>query len=238
MNKTYKVFVGTMFSGEGDFEECIQSINRQRNVEVKHFIVKNLPEREAHNTLFSEWNNQKENFDFFTKIDADTVLSHPFILENFGKMFQSNSRFTSIQAPLHDYFTNELINGLNSFVPRVVFNPSPELYCDRVDTNHDVQVKSSEVVRELNPAGYHCYSATPRQAFHFGLHRKLKGQNDIINRVAMAYEVNKWPGMVDARAFALAGAGAASQCAGEHNYTDTKFEELFQKALQEINTKL
>jgi hypothetical protein len=230
-----KVFVGTMYSGEGDFEECLSSIKRQRDVEIEHIIIENLPEKEAHNKLFEAWNSVKKDFNFFLKVDADTVLAHPFVCTSMQQMFLSNSRFTSIQAPLHDYFTNDMINGLNAYVPRVVFNPSPELYCDRVDTNHDIQIKAKDVIGELVPAGYHCYHSTPRQAFHFGLHRKLKGQTDILNKVAKAYEVNKWPGMVDARAYAIAGGQAAHLCNGKHNYTDTKFEELFKLAEQELS---
>ena len=35
------VFIGTAYSGEQEFEDCIKSIDKQINVTVRHYIVFN-----------------------------------------------------------------------------------------------------------------------------------------------------------------------------------------------------
>src|SRR5262249_6673096 len=134
-----------------------------------------------------------------------------------------------------DYMTNSRVTGLNSYSKQVLFGTVTDMNYDS-SYNHDVQVKSDKVPGELIPAGFHCYNATPQQAFHFGLYRVLKNQSDIINSVRMAYIKSVEKGFRDdIRAFALAGADAAADCQGLHNYTDEHFLELFKMAKEKIS---
>src|ERR1700680_4550668 len=122
MSELPKIFVGTMHMQEGDFQACLASIQAQENVVVSHVIISGLKEKEAHNALWNAWRQQGPYNDLFIKIDADTVLANTNILRNFWDLFQTNPRITGVQAPLHDYFTDSFINGLNSFSKKVVFN--------------------------------------------------------------------------------------------------------------------
>lgn len=222
-----QVYVGTMKCGEGDYDESAISIFRQRGVALVHSVIEDMPEKAAHNELWSRWRAVRSKFDMFVKVDADTVLAHDEVLLEFWKMMHANPRITGIQAPLLDYFTDGHINGLNCFSPRVTFrDTADELFCDRqIDVDHDVVVKADGVTERLRPAGYHCYSATDAQSFHFGLHRQLKNQVSTLARVRQA-----WLGKRDRRrALALLGA----QCAG--TFKDGGFnygDERFQLALQ------
>ena len=123
--------------------------------------------------------------------------------------------------------TDGLINGLNSFSTRVIFNDTQdELYCDRqVDTNHDVVLRGDDLPAALRPAGFHCHHATERQAFHYGLHRMLKGQQANIDRVTAAWQRDRDP----IRSFVLLGAHAAKDFAQHRrfNYDDAEFEAAF-----------
>ena len=69
-----RVFVGTMYAGEAEFEACQSAIARQRNVEIKHTVIRNLGEDEAHRALWQAWDAVKSSFDMFAKIDGDTIL--------------------------------------------------------------------------------------------------------------------------------------------------------------------
>jgi hypothetical protein len=226
---TPKVFVGTMYCGEGDYYRSCQSIVEQRGVDVQHMTIVNLPEKEAHNNLWEAWRTIKHNgFDMFIKVDADTVLAHEEVLLEFWKLMNSNPRITGIQAPLHDYFTDGFINGLNCFSPRVTFrDTADELFCDRqVDVDHDIVIKAGGVTERLRPAGHHCFFSTEIQAFHYGLHRQLKGQYDIINKVKAACNSNN-----DRRRFVLLGATMAPKFAcGKFNYTDSELLGAFEEA--------
>lgn len=226
-----RVFVGTMYCGEGDFEECLAAITVQKGVAIEHRIISNQPEKEAHDSLWCAFEQAADDCDMLVKIDADTVLAHPEVLIKTYELFQANPRVTSVQAPLYDFFTDGFINGLNSFSPRVRYRTSPELYCDRVDYNHDIQLRANDCPETLRPAGFHCSSANERQAFHYGLHRALKNQNDIRQRVHRAYmhDYNR------IRGYALVGFDMAGEFRDHRgfNYQDERFQEAFRKA-QEI----
>lgn len=229
-----RVFVGTMYCGEGDFKDACEAIASQRTVVVSHVVIKNLPEKEAHNQLWRAWRDAKSTHNMFVKVDADTVLAHDEVLFEFWNLMSSNSRITGIQAPLYDYFTDGYVNGLNCFSPKVTFqNTTDQLFCDRqVDVDHDIVVGSDSVPERLRHAGYHCFHATDEQAFHFGVHRALKGQVHVLERVKQA-----WKNHNDRqRALVLLGAKSASLFTnGGFNYSDELFVSTFRSTMSQFD---
>lgn len=216
-----KVFVGTMYCGEGDFPRCKESIKSQQGVDVSHVIVENMPEKQAHNALWALWRAANDGgFAAFVKVDADTVLAGDNVLATIVDVFRSSPRVTGIQSPLLDYFTAGFINGLNAFAPCVTFNDTvDDIYCDRnVDVGHDLIVSSDQVPPVLRPAGFHCYAATPLQAYHFGVHRALKNQTATLAAVKRAW--SKEGG--DGRAYALLGAADSSSIGRQCSYGDQR----------------
>lgn len=223
-----------MTSGEGDFAACCQAINSQIDIEFEHKVVSNLPEKAAHNALWAAWRERKSEFDFFVKVDADTVLAHPRVLAEVGILMQKPD-VTGVQAPLHDYFTDGFINGLNCFGPSVIFNDSSDdLFCDRqVDVNHNVVIRAESVPDSLKPAGLHCHKASEIQAFHFGVHRALKGQHHIIQQVKSVWLKKK----DRLRSLVILGAQFSSQFAKNRrfNYCDKELIDAFDRALSTCN---
>ena len=118
-----KIFVGTLYSGESEFEACCKEIEKQIGVEVHQKVFSFLPEYAAHNELWSYWEKVKDNFDLFVKVDADTVLNDNFALLKISQLF-NDIDVTGAQILLHDYFTDDLIAGLNVFSKQVIFKPS------------------------------------------------------------------------------------------------------------------
>lgn len=223
-----------MYTQEGDFLECLKRVQEQEGVTVSHFIVAGLKEKEAHNALWHAWRHQQHCHDLFIKIDADTVLSSTQTMSQIWSLFSENPRLTGVQAPLHDYMTDQFINGLNCFSPKVIFNDTQdELYCDRqVDTGHDITLRDSMLPPELRPAGLHCHYSSEKQAFHYGVHRSLKGQVQLMNRV---YDV--WLREQDRiRAFALIGAKMSYKFKQNRrfNYSDPEFIEAFSETQAEF----
>ena len=236
MNSLPKVFVGTMYSNEGDYQLCCDKIASQKGVVVKHFVVAGLKEKEAHNALWAGWRAARHDHDLFVKVDADTVLISDETLATIWDLFTRDPRITGMQAPLHDYMTDGHINGLNAFSPKVTFNDTQdELYCDRrVDTNHDIVLSELSLPPTLVPAGYHCHHASDRQAFHYGLHRMLKNQHHVLDRVKAAWHRSK----DRLRAFAIVGAAAAPAFAvnKKFNYDDPEFEQAFVDACRDYES--
>lgn len=224
-----RIFVGTLYVCEGDYLECSRIIKAQKDVHVTHHIVVGMQEKAAHNALWDAWNSAKFDHDLFIKVDADTVVRDETTFSKIWSLFDAEPRLTGIQAPLHDYMTDDLIFGLNVSSPKVIYAPSLNgLYCDRgVDSGHDVVFRTDKLPPELVPAGYHCHYSTEMQAFHYGVHRSLKNQHDTMAKVRKAWKKSK----DRVRGFALFGEAMASQFSNEnHNYEDLFFQHSFDVA--------
>ena len=220
-----RVFVGTLASNEAEFEDCCEEIRSQEGVEIKHHIISDTPEYEAHNKLWESWTKVKSDYDLFVKVDADTVLCRPTALTDIYLLF-SDPAVTGAQILLHDYFTDRLIAGLNAFSPLVEFRQSSRrLFADRADGNHNVVLKG-EVVKHLAPIGWHCLYPHPRQAFHFGLHRALKKQKEVIVRCASVWLEKR----DEPRSWALTGAMAAGwRLRYSFDYGNARFKAAFER---------
>ncbi len=229
------IFVGTMYCGEGDFRECCKAIAAQRGCAITHVVIADKPEKEAHNLLWKAWRDSKDSHDVFVKVDADTVLRSPDTLRLIYDQFKNDARVTGLQAPLHDYMTDGHINGLNAFSPRVTFNDTrDDLYCDRaVDVGHDRVLREKSLPLDLVPAGNHCHFSSEIQSFHYGIHRMLKGQVSVMDRVFDA-----WIRHQDrVRFFAVIGARMAQRFANSRrfNYTDPELTASFDEATQRFD---
>lgn len=224
-----------MFCGEGDFEQSSRAVHQQQGVSITHHIVEGLNEKDAHNSLWTAWREARGNHDLFVKVDADTVLRSDTTLLEIWDQFQKNSRVTGMQAPLHDYMTDDLLNGLNVCSSRVVFEETKDkLYCDRVtEVGQDIVLREVDLPLALVPVGFHCHHANERQAFHFGVHRALKNQHDVLNKVHHA-----WMNYDDrVRAFALIGARMASSFTTHRfNYCDDEFNAAFAATAANFDT--
>ena len=220
-----RIFVGTLACGEAEFEDCCEAIAQQKNVLVHHHIISDLPEFDAHKKLWKDWSSQKQKFDLFVKVDADTVLSRNTALNEIHNLF-SDPSVTGAQILLHDFFTNQLIPGLNAFSLSVSFRTSRNrLFADHSDYNHNVVLKG-DAVKYLAPIGFHSPRPHPKQAFHFGLHRTLKKQYDILKRCSEVWLEQR----DECRSWALTGALATNWwMKWGFDYESHLFQKMFLK---------
>jgi hypothetical protein len=207
------IFVGTLFSGESEFDKHVNVINSQKKIKVSHHVISNMNEFEAHQKLWSDWQDVRCQFDLFVKIDADTVLKSENSLYEISKLFD-NPAVSGVQIKILDYFSNSLISGINSFSPKVKFKSrASRLMPDKVDYNHGIVLKGHET-KHLEPVAFHCLHPNQKQSFYYGYHRKLKGQNSLIQQVAL-----EWFKENDsAREWALRGAYIASSLSYQKFY--------------------
>jgi hypothetical protein len=236
MSALPRIFVGTLACGEAELEECRAAVAAQEGVSATQVVISNLREREAHHALWDVWDKHKADHDIFVKIDADTVLSRRTALREIADLFDA-PEVTGAQIPLHDYFTDRLIAGLNAFSKAVVFRKGrSRLMPDRVDIGH-VRLLKGPAVSHLAPIGWHCRAPHARQAFHFGLHRALKKQHDVIARCAEVWLARR----DEPRGWALSGAMSARwRMRFCFDYAQRGFERAFiaQAADAERLTKL
>jgi hypothetical protein len=170
ISENCKIFVGTLYSGENEFNKCLESINKQRNVSFQHFVYKYLPNKEAHDKLFTDF--IKSDFDILIKVDADTVLKDEHVFKKYIDAFRNNKDIQWVSFTLLDFFQKRPIWGLNAYRNNIKIFDNGEVYVDQI-VDYDKYLKKDEIV------GYHSFSPTNYQSFHFGFHRQLKNQKAI-----------------------------------------------------------
>lgn len=226
-----KVLVTTLECGEADFQRCVDAIKAQKNVILVHQVISSFSEKEAHEKLIESWNAQLKAFNAFVKIDADTVLRHDTIIEKTVDLMLLHEA-AATQSPLHDFFTDGPINGLNCYAPskNTFGNAVNELYCDRSITHNAIVLYGKNMSEDINPAGDHCKYCNEFQAFHFGVHRGMKSQENTMRLVKRAYEK-----LGDIRrAMALEGFRLASEFKTNKlgfNYRDKDLIERYESSL-------
>jgi hypothetical protein len=228
-----RVFIGTLECGENQFQQCCSVIYQQIDINFEHFVVSGLPEKDAHEALFSRWNEVKNDYDLFLKVDADTELSSKEVVKTYVDLFSSNENLTGVQAWLHDHMTDDLIFGLTCVKNTVtVATRVDKLYCDKVDSNHKIVLRGNDLPEKLRPAGYHCKNSSDIQAFHYGYHRGKKNQHSIRDRVFKAWKRDECRDR--ARALALIGFQMSS-LSDALNYNDKEFQQLYFRALKDYD---
>lgn len=168
----YKILIGTLYSLENELTECRASIERQTYKDYEHFILRGLPDKDAHDKLYKTFMDQADQFDLFLKLDADMVIENENLLQQVADKFKKNPNMHILTIPVHDYFTDSLIIGMHTYRNTVKW---PERIND-VFTDDHIVPKDKVILdfNELAPAAIHCKNPSPFQSFHFGLHRGVK----------------------------------------------------------------
>lgn len=170
--RSMRLFVGVLYSGENEYDECLNSIDDQtyQNFELHKFEY--LPKLEAHSRLYHSFLDQKDQYDLLIKIDADMVLTRPELFQQIVDKFDQNSDIDVLGIAIWDFFSGGYINGLNSYRNTVSWELDPK------NVNADVVIVDQEKYvfdkTDLAPAAFHCKNPSKLQAFHFGVHRGIK----------------------------------------------------------------
>lgn len=167
-----KIFVGVLYSGENEYQECMESIRSQHYGNFDLFKYEYLPKLEAHTRLYNAFLDQREIYNLLIKIDADMVLNSPTLFEKIVEKFEQNPWLEVFGIGITDFFSGEMINGLNSYRNTVKWELDPN------NVNADVVIVDPPRYyfdkSELAPAAIHCKNPSKLQAFHFGVHRGIK----------------------------------------------------------------
>lgn len=165
-----RIYVGTLFTIENEIGECIRSIERQSYKNFEHFIFRNLPIKEAHEALYGDFFSKKSEFDLLVKVDADMVITRDDLFAKIVEKFKESANLQKFSIAVHDWFSDRLISGLNTYKNSIAWKPTSEnLFTDAVKINDKEYDDSC-----LAPVATHCQNPSPFQAFHFGVHKGLK----------------------------------------------------------------
>ena len=168
-----RILIGTMFSGENEFEECLAAIRRQEYSEWEHFTVENLPNQAAHDKLYRTFMERAGEFDLFMKVDADMVLEHPDVLARIAAWFGQHPRVDCLSIKVFDWFTQQHIDGMHTFSHRVTWPPRDDPVFTDNAPNMKIRVADD---RLFLGAVSHAKNPTPLHAFRFGVHKAWKAR--------------------------------------------------------------
>jgi len=173
MNMSMKIVVGTLHCGENEFEACCAAISSQTLEPIEHFVLKDLPNREAHEKLYCDFMKRSGPADLFVKVDADMVLSRKTFFAELSDIFTTDLELDHLQIVVDDFFTGHFIEGLNVFRSTCKWTKKApnSLYVDHTPVNRRKSLTDWSV---LAPSATHCPDPSPFQAFHFGMHKGLK----------------------------------------------------------------
>lgn len=178
------VLVGTMYSGEGDFEYCCKAIKKQ-NVNCDHLIIKNKPEADAHYELYKYFKDQ--NYKYLLKVDADMVMDRNTVVEEFINRINSYDRITFY---VNDFFMNSKLTGMHMYNSTMEWDfdvaykkrLSPDKY-DAVHLGRSSKSRKFKIV-----AAKHCHFANDKQCFRFGYRGILKVKKTRLNLFLKHYQ--------------------------------------------------
>jgi len=212
MNRPWRVFVLTAYSGENERELAFAKLQAQTNVEIDHFVVNHKPILEAFNTLYQKWESVKHDYDFVLQLDADMVFKHNAVLQHYGDLLFQHPKYNVLTSPVFDFFTYSNIWAIHCYKPSIKFNVLKDKYQPDEEYDKTARVRVPGITLNTKALVDHAPLPSLSQSFHFGWHRELRvrvkrGQRDNITKLDQARKKYPHP-MRDA---AWAGVLAARQ---------------------------
>ena len=168
-----QVLVGTLYSGENEFEQCVEMLTCQSYCHRTQFAVEHMAERAAHDELYTRFMHDAGEYDLFLKLDADMVLSDSESLAAAVALFEKSPDLDHAVFTVKDWMTGTEIVGIHMYrshvrwpkcTGRVMTDPTPVLQGAR-------QVFAR---RPPSPLAVHSPDPNPAQAFRFGLRCAIK----------------------------------------------------------------
>lgn len=166
-----RALVGILHCIENELDACLRALEAQTLRGHRHFIVRNLPNREAHARLYATFQRHAAAFDFFVKLDADMVLCRADFLERVAARFAAEPDTDELEIAVEDFYTGRPIYGLHAFRNTVRWTESAENVF--VDLGNSARRRVYDDT-DLAPAAWHSPDPSPFQAFHFGVHKAVK----------------------------------------------------------------
>ena len=167
-----RILVGTLYTGENEFEQSKRSLQRQTHEDWEHVVFKHLPNKQAHDRLYRTFMEHADDFDLFLKLDADMVFRSKTSLQTLVDLFESEPELDHALLAVQDWASDSLIMGIHAYSNCAVWTSSDEELF--VDHSPSVPGKRLSTKKPPAPIVDHSPDPSPFQAFRFGVHRALK----------------------------------------------------------------
>jgi hypothetical protein len=168
MSRT-RVMVGVLHAGESEFSSCIKSIQDQRGVDLHYEVISDLPNKEAHDTLYDLFMSHAAEFEFFFKLDADMTLRTSESLHSLVTTVQSNGAAHALSY-VFDHPSSLSIPGVQLFRSDSRWGGSDEA----LNVDYPPRLGGSSMI-VIDPIYVdHMSSPSQYQLFRYGIHKALK----------------------------------------------------------------
>ena len=176
-----KLYIGTLSCGENEFQECLERIQAQTYRNFEHFVIENLPNKEAHQKLFGDFLSRPE-FGILIKIDADLVLRETTFFQRVVDYFKANPDVDLAEFVVYDFMERVVNLSLNCYRQGFGIVDKGEVYVDRIT---DIPKERRRIVDYVS--ALHCPNSSEYQAFHFGYHAQLKNKVETVRNTLRSY---------------------------------------------------
>jgi hypothetical protein len=166
------ILVGTLFSGENEYDRCLNALKEQSFTNWQHTILSHLPNKAAHDRLYRQFMDHAREFDLFVKYDADMVFAGPDSLGQIADLFYQRWPIDHVEFGVRDFFSDRVILGLHAFSRRCRWKQTDEKLF--VDADPLAPTPKQIIWDFPAPIADHSPDPSPFQAFHFGFHRAVK----------------------------------------------------------------
>ena len=185
-----RVLVGTLYSGEREYDTCLEALRNQRYMLHRHFVIEHLPEKAAHDQLYQRFMEHAHGYELFFKLDADMVLADENRLGAAVAIFEQQPHLDHAVFTVHDWMTDSTIVGLNMYRSRVQWaKRDGEPFADAPP---QITGQRRCIRRPPSPLALHSPDPSPAQAFHYGLHRGLKAFQIGLERLRPVHARAHW----------------------------------------------
>lgn len=172
MNKSLRVLVFVMSSGENELEACLRKLTEQSYRDYDLFRIKDLDNKNAHELLYSTINNNRDKYQLFVKVDADMVFMDNFSLCKIVDEFVADPQLDYASFPVIDWYSQKSIVGMHAFSRNCFWEASKEALF--VDPDPKYPGKRVIFWSAHTPIASHSPNPSRMQSLQFGFHRALK----------------------------------------------------------------
>jgi hypothetical protein len=166
------ILVLTLYSGENELDQCIESLQNQFYQNFEHQVFRFLPNVEAHQTLYGTIQNKKNEYDLFVKLDADMVFRSKEALADIVNIFHTYKNLDHAIFGVRDWYSGLDIVGMHAFSNNVTWKSlNDNLF---VDPSPYVPGRRIRFLSAPSPIADHSPNPSTSEAYSFGWHRALK----------------------------------------------------------------
>lgn len=169
-----KVLIGTLYSGEKELQDCVKSVKSQTYKNIDHKIIRFLSNKEAHDTLYSNFSLLTEKYDYFIKLDADMVFRETNTVYKIVRYFEEHPTLDHLVLSVHDFYTDSSIIGIHAFSNRCSWpNNHNSIFVDP----DPLIIGKKEMYSCTDPSDNlvtHAFGQSNEDALSFGIHKASK----------------------------------------------------------------